>query len=559
MESKNRTRESRAAIEKLYITMRHLFIRGSYKPLGVSGEELTKTFLTLNPEIYGSMSDPYRVELSAMKYVLDRLPRGIEKCRHIRLIAREGFEQSEYDVIVPLKRRRNCYRIDEDSMYIEVTRGRSDIYDILTHLTFLFNESKKIMQNSMEPRDQISDDWVKLKKFLDSEETPDIKQGITYLSNILGRTYQETSAAVDDFAKRKGEPSLFEIIYWLGHLTMQEHSYDIKREISFSQKLREIIGHHIYGEKWASNIKELIYKKGWINRPVHIVSANLHSFLNTLFGNIAEPDIKSLDELAIKTSEDDNNKLRNKIEKVALKNGMHILKDSSGANINIQVFDLEKALKVGNSNWLKSNQGNTADKGLLVVMDYAFGEQAYECMDELLKPIIQGEKRLPLNIESISIMGKAGILKGGKGDIIVPHAHVFEGTGDNYPFENSFYLQDFEDNGINIVEGNMITVLGTSLQNKDVLEHFMNSSWNAIGIEMEGAHYQKAIQAATKVRRSINEHVKVYYAYYASDNPLQSKTTLASGGLGKEGIKPTYLITLKLLEKIIQKNTDSTN
>jgi hypothetical protein len=40
-------------------------------------------------------------------------------------------------------------------------------------------------------------------------------------------------------------------------------------------------------------------------------------------------------------------------------------------------------------------------------MDYAFGEQAYETIDELLKPF----KDTLLNVESVSIMGKAGILK----------------------------------------------------------------------------------------------------------------------------------------------------
>jgi hypothetical protein len=35
------------------------------------------------------------------------------------------------------KERRNCYRIDEEQMNVEITRGRSDIYDILTHLTFI--------------------------------------------------------------------------------------------------------------------------------------------------------------------------------------------------------------------------------------------------------------------------------------------------------------------------------------------------------------------------------------------------------------------------------------
>jgi hypothetical protein len=45
--------------------------------------------------------------------------------------------------------------------------------------------------------------------------------------------------------------------------------------------------------------------------------------------------------------------------------------------------------------------------------------------------------------------------------------------------------------------------------------------------------------------------VKLRYAYYASDNPLQTGHTLASGSLGPEGVKPTYLITQIILEKIL--------
>ena len=96
----------------------------------------------------------------------------------------------------------------------------------------------------------------------------------------------------------------------------------------------------------------------------------------------------------------------------------------------------------------------------------------------------------------------------------------------------------------------MITVLGTSLQNRDLLKFFHESTWEAIGLEMEGAYYQKAIQSASKIRKSINPNVKVRYAYYASDNPLETGSTLASGGLGTTGVKPTYLITIKILEQI---------
>ena len=149
-------------------------------------------------------------------------------------------------------------------------------------------------------------------------------------------------------------------------------------------------------------------------------------------------------------------------------------------------------------------------------------------------------------------MGKAGILEGGKGDIMIPSAHLFEGTADNYPFENQLKKEDLEGHGISVYDGAMITVLGTSLQNRDILRFFYESTWNVIGLEMEGAHYQKAIQAAAKLRGSISDSVKVRYAYYASDNPLETGSTLASGGLGTTGVKPTYLITEQILEQIFK-------
>jgi hypothetical protein len=148
-------------------------------------------------------------------------------------------------------------------------------------------------------------------------------------------------------------------------------------------------------------------------------------------------------------------------------------------------------------------------------------------------------------------MGKAGILEGEKGDIMIPSAHIFEGTADNYPFKNELKKEDFNDQGVDVYEGTMVTVLGTSLQNKELLKFFHESTWEVIGLEMEGVHYQKAIQSASKIRNSISPEVKVRYAYYASDNPLETGSTLASGGLGLTGVRPTYVITHQILKQII--------
>jgi hypothetical protein len=228
---------------------------------------------------------------------------------------------------------------------------------------------------------------------------------------------------------------------------------------------------------------------------------------------------------------------------------MTYITDASGTNIDVQIFDTDKLND--SSLYNGTIESSIETKPVIMVMDYAFGEQAYETMDELLKPYKGKDKLHFLNVSSVSVMGKAGILEGGKGDIMIPSAHVFEGTADNYPFENELKKTDFDDENVKVCTGAMITVLGTSLQNRDVLNFFHESSWNVIGLEMEGAHYQKAIQAASRIRGSISSKVKVMYAYYASDNPLETGSTLASGGLGTTGVKPTYLITDKMLKSIL--------
>lgn len=551
---RTRAQESRSAIERVYIAMRHLFNRGTYKPMGISGESLVNSLLVLSPEIYGFVNDPEKIELEGLLYVMERLPRGIEECRYVRLISREGYEHSAFTPIVPAKRKRNCYRVDQDQMYVEMTRGRSDIYDILTHLTFLFIESEKIRINSTDLKGRENLNWQMLSKIVKKEEKGedfDKEAACSYLSHITGRTFDETHQMVMKFDSSAHSNSLFSIIYNLGKLALDEKVHEMEREISFSATLRERVGHHVYGELWANRIKSVLCEENLLQRPIHIISANLHSVVNTIYTHQAF-DLQTFEEIEKVAMDISVNAKKNKAKEIsafAAKHGYIHLPDLSGTNIGAQILDTAKMKKetiVPGVLLPKEDH----KKPVIVVMDYAFGEQAYECFDELLKPYERDGESIAMNVVSASIMGKAGILEGNKGDLMIPSSHVFEGTADNYPFKNELKPDDFKGYGLEVYSGSMITVLGTSLQNKDVLQYFMNSSWNAIGLEMEGAHYQKALQSASKIRNSIRKNVKVLYAYYASDNPLETGSTLASGALGMEGVRPTYLITLKILEKI---------
>ncbi len=551
LNGRTRAQESSNAIERLYITMRHLFNRGFYKPMGVSGETLREALLILRPEIYGSVAEE-KAELQGLLYVIDRLPKGIEECRFINLTSDEGYGNTHFKPIVPPKRRRNCYRIDDEQMNIEITRGRSEIYDILTHLTFLFIESHKIMRRVIiDEEGSVTRDWQKLEKSVLQKE--DLTQAerevsLTHTANILGRTFKEMTDIYPKFSLPDNQERFLHIIYWLGKLAMSETIDSNKRIVSFSPVLRERLGHHIYGEIWADNIKKELLEANLMHRPIHIISANMHSVMNTLYASAAlKAEVKTTNttKLYEELSNSANGSLRNRVITTALKKGMKFLEDKSGTNIDVQIFDSARL----DHESFNENSCKEAEKPVIIVMDYAFGEQAYETMDELLKPYNFDGNEIHLNIASISIMGKAGILDGTKGDIMIPTAHLFEGTADNYPFHNELSKDDLDGQGIKVVEGSMITVLGTSLQNKDILRFFHESTWNVIGLEMEGVHYQKAIQAAAKLRGNISDKVKVRYAYYASDNPLETGSTLASGGLGTTGVKPTYLITKKILDR----------
>ena len=549
---RTRAQESSGAIERLYITMRHLFNRGFYKPMGVSGETLRESLLTLRPEIYGSIADD-KVELEGLLYVIDRLPIGIEECSFINLTSDEGYKNSHFEPIIPSKRRRNCYRIDEEQMNIEVTRGRSEIYDVLTHLTFLFIESHKIMSHVLiNDGNDVNRDWKKLESAVLKKGKLNQKEkeiALTHTANFLGRTFEEVSDAYPNFATKTDPNRFLKIIYYLGNLAIQEVTTDNKRIVTFSPVLRERLGHHIHGEIWASTIKKKLDETNLLARPIHIISANMHSVMNTLYSPLAfttEFKKHTAMEIYEMLSDSKNSLLRKKVMKYASENGLIYIKDTSGTNINVQIIDTAKLPA-------KLSVEANKDKPVIIVMDYAFGEQAFETMDELLKPYKISKKETQfLDVCSVSIMGKAGILEGGKGDIMIPSAHVFEGTADNYPFKNMLKKSHFEGETVNVSKGAMITVLGTSLQNKDILKFFNNSTWNVVGLEMEGAHYQKAIQSASKIRHSISSKVKVQYAYYASDNPLKTGGTLASGGLGTSGVKPTYLITEKMLNQILE-------
>lgn len=556
MEPFSRAHQSRLAIRAFKVIADAMILRGNYKPSGFSGQTLEGALRDLSPEIYGTMNDPRSIEIEGLEYVLDRLPRGIEDCTRIVLTAHEAFEQTAFEKIQPNKRRRLSYRVSDTEMCFVITTGLSEIYDVLTHLTFLNIEAVKIFHKMKEAGGEYTSGWKDLEHIVSREETlsdQQLDQAIWNLGIFLGRTYQETKDAyvyLDGNRRRLGtNNSLFQIIYRLGKRVEREKACrDNELLINFTPAIQSMIGHHRYGPAWAANIKKRLCDLELQDRPLHIISANLHSVVNLLYGYDAvsrNSDEKPDGDLYrfLQSCREKSEMIRSH----AAANGFYDMPDTTEMLINAQIVDMAKLDPLMFHPELHLERQNLKQiQPVLLVIDYAFGTQAYETMDELLSHFCLEPR---IHIASISIMGKAGILPGSKGDIMLPTAHVMEGTPHNYLVHNHLEKNDF-DGSVDVYVGPIVTVLGTSLQNRDVLEKFQTTSWKAIGLEMEGGHYQRAISAAI-IRGHINPDIKLRYAYYASDNPLVSGQTLASGSMGDEGIKPTYMITKVIVEKIV--------
>jgi hypothetical protein len=558
MDDADRAHQGRIAIRTFQIIAHALLLRGHYSMAGQSGQALEAALRTLSPEIYGSMNDPKRIELKGLEYIMDRLPRGIEQCNRFVMTVKGDLDGTSFEKLRPPKRRRISFRVSDNEMGFVISTGMSEIYDILTHLTFLYIEAKHIHGKTRDEDGKPIREWLRFEKDVHRERElreKDLEQAIWNLSILLGRTYHETKDTYDYFDKAKDElesnNGLFQIIYRLRNLIEKEIQENDRLVVYFRPSLIDQIVHQLYGKKWAAAVKNELSVLGLQDRPLHIISANLHSALNLIYGYAAVKDKKEKKSgKDLYTFIQHISDKEEQVKTFASKHGFYEMVDESGAQTNCQIIDTSKLKSIDSHPEVKLKSGGVRkQKDVLLIMDYAFGYQAFELMDELLKPWDTNGSTKTLKVQSISIMGKAGILPGKKGDIMLATAHVLEGQAHNYIVNNDLTREDF-DNGTDIYVGPIITVLGTSLQNRDILEKFQTTTWRAVGLEMEGGHYQRAINAAI-IRGHIPKDVKVRYAYYASDNPLKSGQTLAAGPMGLEGIRPTYMITKGIIQKIL--------
>jgi CRP-like cAMP-binding protein len=220
--------------------------------------------------------------------------------------------------------------------------------------------------------------------------------------------------------------------------------------------------------------------------------------------------------------------------------GIFVLDDTSFAGISVTLVDM---LSLGKGLDPGLGQPQTERPTLIVSIDYAYGRQAELIMQNLI--LLFGRQ-----IRSVSVFGKSGAVVGQRGDLLVADRFLMQATHELYTVPNNDLTSaDFHlDRPVHT--GTLLTVLGTVMQSNEMLRYYQ-TFWQVVGMEMEGSYYLRELLQA-HITGMIDPEVKMRFAYYTSDTPLESDSSLAAKLSAQDGVPAVYAITRAILRRILR-------
>lgn len=513
-----------------------------------------RLYLNLEPALHPLAADPDRVDIRGLTYALRRLPENVTRTFSYLLADDLPPQYRKPDrLFAPVAteaRRRNVWEMVPGKDLVLLRTGLSDLMDLISCLCLYATEARKIRRRLdssgalLHLRQAAADgaDPSRRPELLESLPfSPQERQG---LSRLWGE---------------RAVPRLAEIA-----LHREEFTAEVLTQANnYNSRNTELWT----GQVGAATVALVGSQPNSLpaDTEVHIISSNTHSVINCL-----SPYLRLHAERILAWGrERDHPYLEHQwqveadlvyalareffAEHPAEREAAHHAEQATGirrvrrtvsTGIQVQLVDARRLSGGEVDPGLEPACGDR--QALLVNIDYAFGDQAEEIIRNLL--LLFGR-----NLASINILGKAGALRGTRGDVLVPNAFI-EQTTDHFqplPEPDAAAVERLSDrlSGHRVHVGPLLTVAGTLLQNQMML-HFYRHIWGCIGLEMEGSAYYRQIQAMGQLGVSA-ENMPLRLYYYVSDLPMESTASLAQRLREAEGIPPLYAITREILGSIL--------
>ncbi len=516
---------------------------------------LYERYRRMEPCIHAYCNESRRIDINALMCALQRLPYEISRARYFyiqnkpeNLASVKGLSLLESGV--KGARVRTVYEMGEGYFKCIALEGKTDIFDIITSFIMYGIESGKIKK--LLSGDPLLKDIEELR---DSRESSEKNQILCRLASKFSVEYRELMS-LDAFLR-----------YGLFDLLVNIMKNDLDRlEIEFASEFAET-NYSLKANLWRRNLE--ICGQVHRSRPIIIISSDLHNVVSCLtdFAEICRDRIAKMAEkheelLELDLAQPGN--LHYVLYKLCLLHpelfkekleyeeslGIRFIPDIHNTGIDVQVIDTFKLdpSKVDKRIKIESWAAVKERAPYIINIHYAFGYQATEIMRELTEAF---SKR----IESISIIGKAGIVCGERFDIMLPTYLIpqeIETGVHDFPNGNQLTVEDFERLLIARVHtgGPMLTVPGIAIQNETVLRYLMRK-YKIEGLEMEGVPYLRAVRRAEKIGLLCKD-ILFCIGYWGSDNPLHTDELIAQSHMGSGAISASAL-TVSVLAKTLNK------
>jgi CRP-like cAMP-binding protein len=518
--------------------------------------QLLRLYRSLEPAIH-PLAASATIDTDALAYVVRRLPSNVTRTFAYLLTDEIPSVYRDPDRLFPKittqARRRDIWETLPGSSLVLLRNGISDLVDLISCLCLYAVEAGKIRARIDDPEAvRLVKDWAngRINQAEAARTLPFSPDEVAGLEQIWGGALP---SRLFEIAKHR---ETFAI-------TVRRHAegYNIRRTELWTNQLARACT-----ELLGCDPSELDP-----DYPVHIISSNTHSVSNCLNAwytehrdDILEWGDSTRHPFYALEWRDPYNRLYAlardyleahpgavaELQHAEREQGILRLTETASTGIQVQLIDTGHVCKTAVDPALARN--STHRPGLIVNIDYAFGEQAEHILRNLL--FLFGA-----NVSSVSLLGKAGGLVGNRGDILIPTAFV-EQSGDRYYAMPRHFTSELAHTADELQArletgtvhaGPMLTVDGTLLQNRLMLR-FYRHIWRCIGMEMEGAYYFRQFLEAESAGL-ITDDVAVGFYYYVSDVPLTPRQTLAARLHPAEGVPPLYATTRQVLASILER------
>ena len=487
----------------------------------------------LRPALHAGVSDSHEVDAGALSYAIRRLPENLTGTLAYyvtdTLPALFAAPARHFDPVPTAARRRAVYEMMPGKSMVLVRDGISDLLDFICCLCLFAIEARKLRRRIKDeggldavPEDvllALADVWPedareKLRTVALHHE--DFRIEVHKERDNYNNAHSETWCAQIADATRQligMDPSDLPAEFGVHVISSNTHSVP--------NCLSPWMGRHACAiVDWAREIDHPATRGQWHNEH-DLAYAVARDYLHAYPDAVAERAAAERDA------------------------GLLTVDGTSFTGIAVQLIDPSRVA------WGDTDPGipneAPAQPGLIVNIDYAFGEQAEHIVANLVS--LFGR-----NLRSVNVLGKAGGLMGERGDVLVATGFV-EQRHDRFhaiPGAQSINIDrlrsELPDRGVHV--GNVLTVTGTLLQNRTML-HFNRHIWRCVGLEMEGSFYLRHVVQSMH-RGSVPGDVIFRFLYYTSDLPLDHASNLSARLRSVEGVPPLYATTREVLRGILK-------